>query len=157
MNGFLLMGRYCRVCGRHRPHEQFGGRGQRAIVCRKCRRLPREQRMRALWLDEIYGFLEQSNISKKNLRRLGQLESEDIADVASLAGLVRQIAEAHPRRRNRWKRLRQQHRDLFRRAIDAGIIDFIDPPDSGPDELDEFPVFPEADWGEWIAPLPHEF
>ena len=151
------MGRYCRVCGRHRPHEQFGGRGQRAIVCRKCRRLPREQRMRALWMDEIYGFLEQSNISKKNLRRLGQLETEEIADVASLAALVRQIAEVHPRKRKRWKRLRQQHRGLFRRAVDAGVIDFIDPLASGRDELDEFPAVQDADWGVWIEPLPYEF
>ena len=113
--------------------------------------------MRALWLDEIYGFLEQSNISKNNLRRLGQLEAEVIADVASLAGLVRQIAEVHPRKRKRWKRLRQQHRDLFRQAVDAGMIDFIDPPDSGPNELDEFPPVQDADWGVWIAPLPHEF
>jgi hypothetical protein len=113
--------------------------------------------MRALWLDEIYGFLEQSNISKKNLLWLRHLETKEIADVASLAGLVRQIAEVHPRKRKRWKRLRQQHRDLFRQAVDAGIIDFIDPPNSGRDELDEFPAVPEADWGVWIAPLPHEF
>ncbi len=112
--------------------------------------------MRALWLDEIYGFLEQSNISKKNLRRLGQLETKEITDIASLAGLVRQIAEVHPRKRKRWNRLRQQHRDLFRQAVDAGIIDFIDPPHS-PDERDEFPTVQEVDWGVWIAPLPHEF
>ncbi len=113
--------------------------------------------MRALWMDEIYGFLEQSNISKKNLQRLGQLETEEIADVASLAGLVRQIAEVHPRKRNRWKRLRQQHRGLFRRAVDAGVIDFIDPPHPDRDELDEFPAIQETGWGVWIAPLPHEF
>ena len=89
------MGRYCRVCGRHRPHEQFGGRGQRAIICSKCRRLPREERMRVLWLDEIFGFLEQSNISKKNLRRLQQLEAEEIAEVASLASLTSSFPSHH--------------------------------------------------------------
>lgn len=113
--------------------------------------------MRVLWMDEIYGFLEQSNISKKNLRRLGQLEKEEIADVASLAGLVRQIAEAHPRKRYRWKRLRRQHGSLFRRAVVAGVIEFIEPPSSDPDERDEFPAVQEANWGVWIAPLPHEF
>ena len=79
---FLVMGRYCRVCGRNRPHEHFGGRGQRAIICKSCRRLPRERRMRALWLNEIYGFLEQSNVSKKNLRRLHR-ESSEISTLSS--------------------------------------------------------------------------
>ena len=83
-------------------------------------------------------------------------EQEKVHVSGALAGLVRQIAEVHPRKRNRWKRLRQQRQDLFRRAVDAGIIEFVDPPDSGPDELDEFPAVQDADWGVWIAPLPHE-
>lgn len=153
------MGRYCHVCGRHRPHEQFGGRGQRAIICSKCRRLPREERMRVLWLNEIFGFLEQSNISKKNLRRLQQLEAEEIAEVASLASLVRRIACVHPRKRKRWKRLRQEHRELFREAVDAGIVDSIEMPKlESMDAINDRLSQPDADWrgGVWIAPLADE-
>lgn len=153
------MGRYRRVCGRHRPHEQFGGRGQRAIICSKCRRLPREERMRVLWLDEIFEFLEQSNISKKNLRRLQQLEAEEIAEVASLASLVRRIACVHPRKRKRWNRLRQEHRELFREAVDAGILDYIEMPKlESMDAINDRLSQPDADWreGAWIAPLADE-
>jgi hypothetical protein len=114
--------------------------------------------MRVLWLDEIFGFLEQSNVSKKNLRRLQVLEAEGIEDVVSLASLVRRIAEVHPRKRKRWKRLKQQHLDLFRQAIEVGIVDFIEQPElESMDEFSDRSSEPDADWGVWIAPRPHEF
>ena len=34
------MGRTCATCGRERPHEAFGGKGERARICRDCRRMP---------------------------------------------------------------------------------------------------------------------
>ena len=42
----------------------------RRVICSACRRLPKEQQQCALWTDEVLGFLKQSNISKKNIKRL---------------------------------------------------------------------------------------
>jgi hypothetical protein len=64
------LGRFCILCSRIRPNEAFGGKGERARVCRKCRRMPREKRDTQLREREILGFLEQSHISPKNLAHL---------------------------------------------------------------------------------------
>lgn len=64
------MGRVCDCCGCERPNERFGGRGQRARICRDCRRLPKVELERLLAMEEILGFVEQSNISTKNIARL---------------------------------------------------------------------------------------
>lgn len=116
------MGRYCKVCGRHRPHEKFGGRGQRAYVCKDCRKLPKDERRGILLRDEVYGFLEQSNISKKNVGRLKVIEKCGIEDVVKLAAVVREIAQARSYKKNRWRILRRDHPDIFQRAIEIGLI-----------------------------------
>lgn len=38
------MGRFCVLCARMRPNEVFGGKGERARICRWCCRLPRTRR-----------------------------------------------------------------------------------------------------------------
>lgn len=65
-----MMGRGCMLCGRVRPNERFGGRGLRSRICGHCRRMPKLERQKALRMSELQGFLEQSNISKKNIKRL---------------------------------------------------------------------------------------
>ncbi len=163
------MGRICRICGNERPNEQFGGRGQRAIVCSKCRRLPKEVRRSILLRGEIAGFLDQSNISKKNIKRLSQLESDQIEEVAELASLVKQISLVRPGRRKRWKRLWFGHRHLVHAANKAGLLDF---PPSGDGSIDVGPFDDDAEWsseldfledefpedcfGVWIEPRPYE-
>jgi hypothetical protein len=61
------MGHYCRICGRIRANEKFSGRGHRAHICKDCQRLPLEERDRIMCGDELYGFLDQSHISQKNI------------------------------------------------------------------------------------------
>ncbi len=61
------MGHYCRICGRVRANERFSGRGHRNHVCQDCQQMPREKRQRIEQWDELYGFLDQSNISNRNL------------------------------------------------------------------------------------------
>lgn len=67
------MGRYCRLCNQSRPNESFSGRGHRSHVCKECQRKPRADRKRSGELNELYGFMTQSNISQKNVRRLETL------------------------------------------------------------------------------------
>ncbi len=148
------MGRFCAICGHSRPHEQFGARGERAVVCRRCRQRPREEQARIFLTDEILGFLDPSNVSAKNLRRLEQLEAEAPEDVAVLASLVRQIAQVRPRKRRRWKLLRQQHPVLFRLAAEAGFLEDLEPEQLGEPQVDVWNK--ELDLDGWIEPWPWE-
>jgi hypothetical protein len=148
------MGRVCRICYRSRPHEHFGGRGERAVVCKVCRRKTREERVRVFLVDEIVGFLDQSNIFAKNIRRLEKLETEAAEDVALLASLVRRIAQVRPRKRRRWKLLRQQHPELFQLAAEVGFLDYLDPECLGDVPDDTFGD--EEVFDVWIEPRPYE-
>ena len=125
------MGRVCQICLRERPHEQFGGKGERARVCKRCRQLPRVERRRIMATDEVLGFLRQSNISKKNIKRLEALATIEEPTFQTLRMLVLDIAHTHPHRRKRWGRLRVSHPNIVDRAVAGGLLDdFIDPEDA---------------------------
>lgn len=116
-------------------------------------------------LREIHEFLDQSNISKKNIKRLTELESDDDERVASLASVLKQVALVSPGRRKRWRRLRERHRHLIHAARQSGLLDWdsFDPhsmeADEGwpsePDDLED-DLAPENCFGVWIEPRPHE-
>ena len=119
------MGRTCQICGRSRPNEQFGGKGQRARTCSQCRQRPIEERRRILTTEEVHGFLNQSRISAKNIKRLEELVAIDEAEFQSLSSLVLQIATVRPGKRGRWKAIQQQHGDLFKQIVDCGDFDYL--------------------------------
>lgn len=79
--------------------------------------MPRSERDRIERIDELYGYLDQSVISKKNVTRLKKLIHHDDPEVARLAGLLREIARLSPGKRRRWRRLAEQHRPVFERAV----------------------------------------
>ena len=83
---------YCRICDRGRRSEKFSGRGRRNHICKDCQRLPRDQRDHIERMDELYGFLDQSNISPKNLARLEILAQHDSSEVKDLALLIFEVA-----------------------------------------------------------------
>jgi hypothetical protein len=109
------MGHYCRICGRVRANERFSGRGHRDHICKDCQRMPHEKRQRIEQLDELYGFLDQSNISNRNIERLATLTQATHQEVPELASLLLEIARVHPRKRRRLKFLARQRRDLLKR------------------------------------------
>jgi hypothetical protein len=129
------VGHYCRICARVRPNERFTGRGHRTHLCRDCQRLPRAERERIEQSEEIYGFLEQSNISGKNIRRLEVLCRAADSKVRELASVVLDIARIRPGKRRRWKFLAARRRDLFMRLKIALGEEWIDPIED--DLLDE--------------------
>ena len=135
------MGRVCDCCGRERPNERFGGRGQRARICSDCRRLPKATLQRQLAFDEIFGFMEQSNISQKNIARLKALDAIHDTTFQKLRLLILEIAQVAPRRRRRWKLIASNNRDLLERAIAAGLIEDL----REPDEFDEPEYFDLAE------------
>ncbi|WP_146527876.1 hypothetical protein [Novipirellula artificiosorum] len=127
--------------------------------------MPKIEQQRLLRLGEIHGFLEQSNISKKNIKRLSTLETDAITEVAELASLVKRIAVAQPRRRRRWKWLWRSQRELLQEAVKARLIDPLPPRPTEPDN--DFEWSPENDFLEdyfelddfndvWIEPRSYE-
>lgn len=69
------------------------------------------------------GFLTQSNISGKNLKRLGILPESADEEVAQLAEVVREVAGIRPHKRRRLKFLAKEHRNLLVRleALKLGL------------------------------------
>jgi len=115
------MGHYCRICGRERPNEQFSGKGHRIHVCKPCLRLPKKQRQAIEDRDDIFGFMQQSHISKKNLARLEQLAKSEEPRLARLAAIVLEIARVTPYKRRRLKILARNHRELLRKLGETGL------------------------------------
>ena len=109
------MGHYCRICGRMGANEKFSGRGHRAHICKDCQRLPLEERDRIMCGDELYGFLNQSHISQKNIERLGILTRHTDHGVRRLAVLVLEVARVKPHKRRRLKFLAQNYPSLLPR------------------------------------------
>lgn len=115
------MGHYCRICGALRPNEQFSGKGHRIHVCKHCQRLPKSQRRAIEDRDDIFGFMQQSHISKKNLARLEQLAKSEEPRLARLAAIVLEVARVTPYKRRRLKILARNHRDLLRKLGETGL------------------------------------
>ena len=116
------MGHYCRSCGRTRPNEQFSGKGHRAHVCKDCARLPKEDRDAIEQKEEIFNYLSQSHISKKNTARLKRLAASSHPEVAELAAIVIEVAKVKPYKRGRLKVLAQQRSDLLAALQRTGLI-----------------------------------
>jgi len=79
--------------------------------------MPREKRDRIERLDELRGFLDQRNISAKNIGRLKAFVGHADPEVQELATVVLDVALVHPYKRRRWRHLAARHRDLFHRAV----------------------------------------
>jgi hypothetical protein len=128
-------GHLCRICGRRLANERFSGKGHVEHVCRDCADLPKDERQRIEAEDEIRGFLAQSHISQKNLRRLASLAGSADPETARLAALVAEIARVTPYRRRRFKRLCREHRPLFLALAASGLVPcWDDLDDPSPDE-----------------------
>ncbi len=150
------MGHYCRICGRERANEQFSGRGHRIHVCKGCQSLPKSERRAIEDRDDIFGFMHQSHISKKNVARLEQLAKSDDARVASLAAIVLEVARVTPCRHRRIKILGRNHRDLLRKLGETGLVfahtwDCVPPEVFGETHLEETDVFVEEGKTELLA------
>lgn len=116
------MGHYCWMCERDRPNEGFSGKGHRRHICKKCMRRPRAERDRIRAMNDIYGFLEQRNISAKNMARLEELRDSPDSDVRVLAELLLDVARVKSHRRKRWGYLRTHRPDLVARAVELGLL-----------------------------------
>ena len=73
--------------------------------------------------DEIFGFMNQSHISKKNLQRLQVMAESPNPEVVDLAALVLQVAKVKPYKKRRMKVLEETQPDLYSKACE-GDLDF---------------------------------
>ena len=116
------MGHYCRICGCERPNEQFSGKGHTIHVCKRCQARPKSERLTIEDKDDIFGFLQQSHISERNVARLERMTKSDNPQVASLAAIVLDVARVKPYKTRRLKFLAQKHPELLGKLRDTGLI-----------------------------------
>ncbi|MFT5130009.1 MAG: hypothetical protein ACI8W8_003638 [Rhodothermales bacterium] len=130
--------RWCRICDRQRPNEKFSGRGHRDCICKECQKLPQTARQAIDIQCELYGFIEQSRISDKNIKRLSTLASHEAPDIAEHAAALLAIAKVYPFKKKRWKRLAKTHFHLLQRYKKAvGIWEEADVYDCFGEEISE--------------------
>jgi len=115
------MGHYCRICKRERPNEQFSGHGHTIHVCRQCARKPKEGKELTSLEDELFGYMSQSNISKKNIARLKELSQGASQEVADLARIILEVAAIRPHKKGRLAFLVQNHPDLLGKLEKSGL------------------------------------
>jgi hypothetical protein len=84
--------------------------------------MPKEKRLSIEQEEEIFGFLEQSHVSEKNLARLKTLASSEAQRIAELANIVLEIARINPYKKGRLKVLSKQRRDLLQKLEETGLI-----------------------------------
>jgi len=116
------MGRWCRICHSLLANEKFSGKGHKNHICKKCASMPKEKRDAIEQTDEVFGYLGQSHISKKNMSRLKTLSSSSNERIAELAGVVLEDGRVKPDKRRRLKFLAKEHRDLLRKLDATGLI-----------------------------------
>ena len=120
------MGHFCSICGRTKPNEKFSGKGHKNHICKLCSKRPKVERNEILHREEIFHFLMQSNISKKNLKRLNELSRSENKEIAKLASLVHEVGRVKPHRRRRLKFLTEKHKELLKQLVASDLIDDFD-------------------------------
>ena len=116
------MGHWCRICGRTRPNEKFSGKGHKNHICKECSRKPKEEIDEIDQSEEIFNYLKQSNISKKNIARLEKLACSQNQKISDLAIIVLEVARVKSHKRRRLKFLAKENRELLSKLENSGLI-----------------------------------
>lgn len=64
----------------------------------------------------------QSNISKKNLKRLNELSLSENEEIAKLASIVHEVGRVKPHKRRRLKFLAEKHKELLGQLVATDLI-----------------------------------
>jgi len=71
---------------------------------------------------EIFGYLKQSHISNKNVKRLKLLVKSESENIAKLANIVLEVADVKPYKKRRLKVFARERRDLLEKLEETGLI-----------------------------------
>ena len=93
------MGHFCRVCVCSKPNEQFSGKRHKNHICKACSGKPKEERCAIDQENEIFGFMSQSNISRKNMAHLHKLKLSANQCVSELADIALAVALVKPHKK----------------------------------------------------------
>lgn len=105
-----------------RPNEKFLGKGHKIHICKECSRMPKNEIDAIEQEDEIFNYLKQSHISKKNITRLKFLMSSNNNKISELAAIVYEIAQISPYKKRRLKFLARNHKDILNNLNETGLI-----------------------------------
>lgn len=116
------MGHWCRICGSIKSNEKYFGKGHKSHICKECSRKPKEEIEQIDQSEEIFNFLKQSHISKKNISRLEQLAGSKNTEISELANIVLEVAKIKPQKMRRLKFLTKENRALLNKLEKTGLI-----------------------------------
>ena len=116
------MGHWCRICGATKSNESFSGKGHKNHICEECSRKPKEEIEKIDHLEEIFNFMDQSYISKKNKIRLKELVNSENNKISELAKLVLEVAMIKPTKKGRIKLLTKENRQLLFKLEEEGLV-----------------------------------
>ena len=116
------MGHWCRICDTIKPNEKFSGKGHKNHICKKCAKKPKEEIDAINKQAEIFGFLKQTHISAKNIRRLQKLSTSENEGIAEIASIVLDVAKVTPYKKNRIKGLARERKELLEKLEKTGLI-----------------------------------
>ncbi len=116
------MGHWCKICERVRPNEKFSGKGHKNHICKQCTKRPLEERQAIEQSNEIFGYIGQSHISKKNLSRLQTLSASSHSEIADLAAIALEVGRIKPYKQHRLKYLAKNRQDLLQKLEESGLI-----------------------------------
>ena len=117
------MAHWCRICGSYKPDEKFSGKGRQNHICKECAKKSKAEIDSIDQEREIFGFMKQSHISRKNVIRLKTLMQSENRRIAELAFIVLEVAKVKPYKKRRLKVLAAKHQELFRKVKESGLID----------------------------------
>ncbi|MGB1243217.1 MAG: hypothetical protein ACPG49_11890 [Chitinophagales bacterium] len=116
------MPHYCRICDSYLPNEKFSGKGHNKYICKKCQQKPTAEITEIEVSTELFNYLQQSNISSKNKKRLRALAKNKNKEIAETAGLILELALIKPHKRKRIKFLENNNKDLLRKLEEKDLI-----------------------------------
>jgi len=115
------MGHWCRICGEVKSNEKFSGKGHKTHICKQCASRPKDEIAHIDQCEEICGFLSQSRISTKNIRRLREMAASDHEETARLARIVLDVATVAPYKKRRTAKLALKRKDLLRELEESDL------------------------------------
>ena len=114
------MGYWCRICNKTKANERFSGKGRKRHICKACSQKPKSEIEEIDQMDEICGYMNQSNISQKNITRLEKLVNSQNSEISKLAIVVLEVAYVKPYKRKRLGFLAKENRELLLKVKELG-------------------------------------